>query len=142
MSINAKRKGNNGELAFAEWLRSKGVKAYRDSASGGGNGNKSDISTDTDFGFEIKTVKKINLMEAWHQCDTSAGMNKTVPCLAIRFDGMPKDQWLMVLNSEDWAEYVLGNRDVGGNVFVDQKAKYAVQNAVQSLKTVLKHFEV
>ena len=65
MPINAKRKGNNGELDFAAWLRSKGVKDYRDSASGGGNGNKSDISTDTEFGFEVTKVAKLNLQEAW-----------------------------------------------------------------------------
>lgn len=139
MNINVKKKGNRGENTFAEWLRSKGIKAYRDSASGGGNGNKSDIATDSEFGFEVKTVKALNLKKAWQQCDTCAGMNKTVPVLAVHFDGMPKDDWLMVMNNHDWIEYVQGNESVEQD-YEDPRKKYAIQNAIQSLKTLLKHY--
>ena len=138
---NPKRKGNNGELAFAEWLRSKGVKAFRDSASGGSNANKSDINTDTEFGFEVKTVKKLNLQEAWKQTDYASTVNKTVPVIAVHYDGMQKDEWLIVMHSEDWAEYALGEAEAKAT-FTDPKAKYATQNAISALKTLLKHFEV
>jgi Holliday junction resolvase len=140
MSINVKKKGNRGENAFAEWLRTKGVKAYRDSASGGGNGNKSDISTDTDFGFEVKTVKALNLKKSWAQCDLGAGMNKTVPVLAVHFDGMPKEEWLMVMHSEDWAHYVLGDAEVTNN-YTDPQLKHALQNMVDSAKKLMKSIE-
>jgi len=139
---NVKRKGNNGELAFATWLRSKGVKAFRDRARGGGNGNKSDINTDCEFGFEVKTVKKLNLQEAWRQCDKASGLNKTVPVLAVHFDGMPKDCWLMVMHSEDWAEYALGGSKSQSSTFTDPRAKLAVQRLVEASRAILKHFEV
>ena len=70
--INAKRKGTNGELAFASWLRENGIKAYRDSASGGGNASKSDINSSIDCTIEIKTVKKINLHEVWKKLSINA----------------------------------------------------------------------
>lgn len=103
--INAKRKGNAGEHAFAHWLISKDVKAFRNSMSGGSVW-KGDIANDRDLTIEVKTVKKINLMEAWQQVHRDASIAHNSPILAIRFDQMPKDQWLIVMHSEDFAEYL------------------------------------
>lgn len=101
--INAKKKGNAGEHAFAHWLISHGFKAFRNSMSGGSVW-KGDVANDLDITFEVKTVKKINLLKAYQQVSRDASIAHNTPVLAIRFDHMPKDNWLMVINSEDWIE--------------------------------------
>ncbi len=103
--MNAKKKGNAGEHAFAHWLVSNGIKAFRNAMSGGSVW-KGDIANNLDLTIEIKTVKKINLMEAWRQVNRDASIAHNSPLLAIRFDGMPRDEWLMVLHSNDWVELV------------------------------------
>ena len=103
--MNVKKKGNKGENDFAHWLQSHGIKAWRNSSSGSGM-YKGDINNSIDYTFEIKTVKKINLKEAWYQVNRDSSVARNTPCLAIHFDGMPKDTWLMVMNSEDWIELV------------------------------------
>lgn len=101
--INAKRKGSKGEHDFAHWLLGHGVKAYRNSMSGGSVW-KGDIGNNIDCTFEVKTVKKINLQEAWRQVEKDSSIAHNMPVLAIRFDKMPKNEWLMVFHSEDAIE--------------------------------------
>ena len=101
--INAKKKGNAGEHSFAHWMISHGFKAFRNSMSGGSVW-KGDVANDLDITFEVKTVKKINLLKAYQQVSRDASIAHNTPVLAIRFDHMPKDNWLMVINSEDWIE--------------------------------------
>lgn len=103
--MNAKKKGNAGEHAFAHWLMSKGIKAFRNSMSGGSVW-KGDIANNLDLTIEVKTVKRINLQEAWRQVARDSSKAHNSPLLAIRFDNMPKDQWLCVIHSEDWAELI------------------------------------
>ena len=55
--INVKKKGNKGENKFANWLVKNGIKAWKDSASGGGNNEKADIGNNLNLHFEVKTVK-------------------------------------------------------------------------------------
>ena len=101
---NPKRKGNNGELAFAHWLQEQGINAYRDSASGGGSRSKSDIINSIDYTFEVKTVKKINLKRAWNQAVTASDKVHNTPSVIVHFDGMLKDQWLVVIDNHHWLE--------------------------------------
>jgi Holliday junction resolvase len=103
--MNAKKKGNAGEHAFAHWLERNGIKAFRNSMSGGSIW-KGDIANDLDLTIEIKTVKKINLQEAWRQVETDSSKAHNSPLLAVRFDKMPKDEWLVVLHSEDWVDMI------------------------------------
>jgi Holliday junction resolvase len=100
--INAKKKGNAGEHAFSHWLQSKGFRAFRNAMSGGSVW-KGDIANDLDMTIEVKTCKKINLMECWRQVDRDSSIAHNQPILAVRFDNMPKDSWLIVQHSEDWA---------------------------------------
>lgn len=102
--MNAKKKGNHGENEFANWLQEKGIKAWRNSSSGAGL-YKGDINNSIDCTFEVKTVKKINLLKAWQQVSRDSSVAHNSPVLAIRFDGMPKREWLMVISSEDWIEF-------------------------------------
>lgn len=101
--INVKKKGNRGENIFSEFLRDNGFKAYRDSASGAST-HKSDIVNGMDYSMEVKTVKKINLKEAWKQVNRDASIAHNSPLLAIHFDGMPEKEWIICLSSSDWIE--------------------------------------
>lgn len=101
--MNAKKKGNAGEHGFAHWLMSHGIKAFRNAMSGGSVW-KGDIANNLDLTIEVKTVKKLNLMEAWQQVSRDASIAHNSPVLAIHFDGMGKNQWLIVQHSEDWVE--------------------------------------
>lgn len=101
--MNAKKKGNAGENNFANWLHANGIKAWRNGSSGAGL-HKGDINNGVDCTFEVKTVKKINLQDAWYQVNRDASISHNMPVLAIHFDGMKKDTWLMVTHSEDFIE--------------------------------------
>ncbi len=103
--MNSKKKGNAGENNFANWFYSKGMKAWRNGSSGGGM-YKGDINNSHDLTIEIKTVKKINLLEAWQQVNRDSGVAHNTPVLAVHFDHMPKDSWLMVMESSDWIELI------------------------------------
>lgn len=99
--INAKKKGNKGEWSFIHWLREKGFSAHRNAMSGGSVW-KGDIANSLDMTIEVKTCKKINLMDCWRQVNRDASIAHNQPVLAVHFDNMPKDTWLMVVHSEDW----------------------------------------
>lgn len=104
--MNAKKKGNAGEHSFAHWLVSKGFRAFRNSMSGGSIW-KGDIANDLDMTIEVKTVKKINLIKCWNQVNSDSSKARNIPVLAVRFDNMPKDEWLIVMHSEDWSDMVV-----------------------------------
>ena len=139
--INVKKKGNLWENKLAKWLHSHGYRAWRDSASGGGSREKGDVGNDIDMTIESKASKNIKLMEWWEQVDRSASVHKNEPVLFIHQDGMPDNTWLVVMHSDDWIELIKGEdkRDI---VFDDPSKKYAVQRAIDSLKTLLKQFDV
>jgi len=107
---NPKRKGNNGELLFAEWLREHGFRAWRNSSSGAGV-NKGDINNSMTIlgegiSFEVKTVAKLNLLKAWRQCQNDANKSHTIPILATHFNGMQDKTWLVTMSSEDFVEII------------------------------------
>ena len=101
--MNVKKKGNAGENKFANWMQEQGIAAYRNSSSGA-NHRKSDVHNAIDLNIEVKTVKKINLQEAWRQTTRDASMASSTPLLSIHFDGMGEDEWLIVINNYDWIE--------------------------------------
>ena len=131
--INAKKKGNHGENLWANWLRDNNVcKANRNSSSGA-NIVKSDVTNDLGMNFEVKTVKKLNLMEAWKQSERDAQMSHTIPTVVIHFDGMPKDTWLVVMNNWDWADLVKGK-----NKPVMKTANKTRQSSNNYIKTAIR----
>ena len=103
--MNAKKKGNHGENEFANFLQENGIKAWRNSSSGAGL-YKGDINNSLDYTFEIKTVKKINLLKAWQQVQHDSSIAHNTPVLAIHFDGMGNRQWLITMHSNDWLEII------------------------------------
>jgi len=128
--INAKKKGNAGENKFTNWLRDNGIKAWKDSQSGGGNREKSDVGNNVDANFEVKTVKAINLKKAWKQTEIAAEMTHNTPYLVIHFDGMPEDNWLMVMNNNDWLE-----------MFKKSQGEKIIEQVPEEDKRLLKHYE-
>lgn len=103
--MNSKKKGNKGEHELAHWLEENGIKAFRNSMSGGSIW-KGDIANNLDLTIEVKTVKRINLLEAWKQVNKDASIARNSPLLALHFDHMPTKEWLMVVHSEDWLDLV------------------------------------
>ena len=143
--INAKKKGNKGENNFANWLKDNGIKAWKDGMSGGGNREKADVGNNINANFEVKTVKAINLHKAWQQTKKCAEMTHNTPYLAIHFDGMPENSWLIVMDNWDWLE--MFKKSQGEKIIEEvpeedsREKKWAIQNAINSLKKVLKFYE-
>lgn len=72
----------------------------------GGSIWKGDIANNLDLCIEVKTVKKLNLQDAWFQVNTDSSKSHATPVLVVHYDGMPKDSWLVVMESSDWIEHV------------------------------------
>lgn len=138
MGKSVKDKGNDGELRFAAFLRDHGLKAFKQ-ASSGAHASKGDITNSIDCTIEVKTVAKINLKEAWGQVEGDASMARNQPVLAIQYDGMRPNEWLMVMHSEDWVE--LMKREQPEEQVPDQRKKYALQRLVESAKAVIKLYD-
>ena len=140
---NVKRKGNNGELALAKFLSDNGVKCFRNSSSGGGL-NKSDLHNSIGYNIEVKTVGRINLQEAWKQSERDASKTHTTPSLFIHFDRMREDEWLVVLNINDWLELILGESEDIKPEIDTQKGRniaYKLETARNAVKALLKEIE-
>lgn len=144
--VNSKHKGNRGENLFATFLQQHGFKAYKNSSSGG-NHNKSDIHNNLDINFEVKTIKKINLLKAWKQTDRDSSLARSMPMLAIHFDGMREMEWLMVMHSEDFMDMLKKSRTaqkitVPLNEVTTQETRdrnYALQNLKSALSKAMKY---
>lgn len=134
--MNAKKKGNAGENKFANWLVANGIKAFRNSSSGA-NYNKSDIHNGLNANFEVKTVKRINLKEAWGQSTKDASMTHSTPYLVIHLDGMSDGEWLMVLHSNDWLDLVTKTEGIKTD-YQDPKMKWALQGLKNAINSVMK----
>ncbi|MEK6884530.1 MAG: hypothetical protein AABY22_33165 [Nanoarchaeota archaeon] len=98
MKINSKKKGNRFENLWANWLKDNEIKAWRDSYSGGGDREKSDVANNLNYNFEVKAVKKLSLQKAWRQSVKAAGVYNT-PSVIVHFDGMAQDQFLVVIDN-------------------------------------------
>ena len=123
-------------------MQSKGFAAYKNSSSGG-NEWKSDIHNALGLNIEVKTTKRLNLMKAWRQTTRDASMAKTEPILAIHFDQMRENEWLIVLHSEDWVE-LLASANVERVATLppaedSRQKRYVLENAKNALAKALKY---
>lgn len=135
--MNSKRKGSNNELELAAFLRVKGLNVWRDSGSGSGTREKGDLNNDMGFTMEAKCGKSINLWKAWQQVDYASTMNRGIPVLIIRRDGMAKYDWLVVMHIEDWVAQIQGEKV--GSTYEDPKIKYAAQKLKQAAHDMMKY---
>lgn len=133
---NSKKKGNKGENKFANWLIANGIKAWKDGASGGGNNEKADVGNNLNIHFEVKTVKKIGLMETWQKALHECGKTHNDPVLAIHFDGMPENKWLIVLDNDHFLDLL--TKEGVKNDYQDPKFGYALSNLKDAISRVTK----
>lgn len=141
--LNAKRKGNTGEHNFSRWLVSNGIKAHRNVMSGGSIW-KGDIANDLNLTIEVKTVKRINLQNAWKQVIRDSKLASSTPTLVVKFDGMPEDRFLVVIDNYDWLDLI--RKTPEEKIVIEQatdsrEKKWAIQNTITSLKKLLKFYE-
>lgn len=132
--INAKKKGNLWENRWANWLRDHGIRAWKDGASGGGTREKSDVGNDLDISFQVKAVKKLNLMEAWRQARRDADLVHDTPCVVVHFDNMSDDEFLVVMNNYDWLDLVKGENKAPE--YTDPKFKWALSRLKNEITSV------
>lgn len=144
MTVNSKKKGNLWENKLAKWLTEHGIKAWKDSASGGGNREKGDIGNNVDLTIESKSAKSILLMPWWKQTCESASKHGNTPALFIHQDGMPDNEWLVVMHSEDFVEMLKKSREekevveVEANPMENREVRFKTERAISSLKELLK----
>lgn len=143
--MNGKRKGNQGQTDFANFMVSHGFRCRSDGSRSGGGEWKGDVHNDLDMSIEVKTCKKINLNACWKQTDRDAKTSRNMPVLAIHFDHMPQGSWLMVMHSEDWIESLKNNRgeqiQVAGVTDNHRALKWALEQLKSAINKVLKLIE-
>ena len=138
--MNPKKKGNAGENAWARWLQGQGFRAWRDSASGGST-EKSDVQNTLDAHFEVKTVKRLNLQDAWRQAERDSAKSHAAPHVVIHFDGMGPEDWLVVLSNHDWVELVKKSREPKTLKSENRDLRWKLSRLIQAAKELLREVE-
>jgi len=138
---NPKKKGNLGENKFFKWLRKENIDktAMRNPSSGAGT-YKSDVINSLDINFEVKTVKRLNLQEAWKQSSRDADMSQATPYVVIHFDGMPDDMWLIVIDNWTWADMFKKGQEPKSKE-PDRQMRYDLQNLKNAITRVNKYLK-
>lgn|SRR3990167_7139579 len=144
--LNAKKKGNAGENKFANWLKDNDIKAWKDGASGGGSGEKSDVGNNINAHFEVKTCKRLNLQIAWRQAAREALKTQNTPYVVVHFDGMPENEWLVVMNNWDWLSMFQKSQSekIIERLPEENKRekKWVIENAILALKKLSKFYDL
>lgn len=119
--INSRSKGCKGERMACSWMKKWTKRDFaRVPASGGlhwkkANANGDIICTeegvkvpfcievknyrDINFSHLITSPKNIKIMEFWEQCTTDAARCNKIPMLMMRYNGLPKDFFFIVISS-------------------------------------------
>lgn len=87
-------------------------------------------------------------MKWWKQVETSASIQGNSPVLFIHKDGMRDNEWLVVLHSEDFLDYLKAKESAGdynsNQLTTDQderQYKYQIDRAMIELKKLKKLYE-
>ena len=127
MAINGKRKGNKSERELAKWWQGwSGIEFSRVPQSGGLRWQKTDdiagdiIPTDKKgtrrfpFSIESKSYKdlrfehiilgnkNVKILEFWEQAKSDALRSIKYPILFLRYNGMKKSTWFVMLRYEEF----------------------------------------
>ena len=126
MGINSKKKGNRNERYGAKlWEKWSGWQFSRVPASGGLRWKKTDDITgdiictekgiyDFKFSIELKfhkeiefnylllNLKKDSVTSFWTQCKRDAERGGKIPILFMRYNGIPKDYYFVVINYDTY----------------------------------------
>lgn len=138
--MNSKKKGNLWENRWANWLRDNGIKAWKDGASGGGDREKGDVGNNLNLHMEVKGVKAINLKKVWAKAQLECQKTHNQPLIAIHFDGMRDDEFLVVIDNHNWLDLVKGEQAVP-TPYEDPSLKWAIKNMVDAGKKVIRMIE-
>lgn len=136
--MNSKKKGNIWENKLTNWLRDHGIKAWRDNASGGTHRERGDVGNSLNMTIESKSGKNVALMEWWGQVVRSASMQGNQPVLFIHKDGMPDNEWVVCMHSNDWIEFVKGESKMQEIEEQPRQALYNLERARHHVRQALK----
>ncbi len=140
-SKSAKAKGGRFENYLVERFREIDPKAHRNYGSGAGL-DKQDVRIPSlNIEIEAKNQQTIKLLDWWEQTEKQRTLGNT-GILAIRNPKKPEfAQTLIVLDLEDFMEILQGDREPIETTSEDRKAKWETENAIRSLKSLLKVLE-
>lgn len=148
---SAKAKGKLLEDYVADQIILKGLdsKAHRDGASGAGNREKGDINTSMmvlgqNAGFECKNQATLHIPEWWKQTKKLESLQRE-PILAFKQFGEPLTETKVIIYLDTFLELVKLSQ--GEKIYVEVEQgdsntkKWAIQNAISSLKKLLKEYD-
>ena len=139
--VNPKKKGNRGENNFFKWLRNhNGDKSAMRNPSSGAGYYKSDVINSIGYNFEVKTVKKLGLQQAWKQSERDAEKSQAIPSVVIHFDGMPEDMWLIVIDNYTWADMFKKAQEPKSKE-PDRQMRYDLQALKNAATRVMKYLK-
>ncbi len=149
MTQSTKQKGRLLENYVADQIVAKGMdpKARANGDSGAGNRDKSDVSTSImvrgqNAGFECKNQKTLAIQDWWRQTKKLENL-RMEPILAFHIENEPWEETKVVIYLDTFLELVKAQSSITFTTSAnpDYKQKYAIQNAISSLKTLLKFYE-
>lgn len=103
---NSRRKGKDGELEWAKFLRDHGYDARRGQQYKGG-GDSPDVTGLPGIHQEVKRVEQFSLYKALDQSKRDAA-DAEVPIVIHRRNRQP---WVVIMDAEDWLEMYRNQRE-------------------------------
>lgn len=125
--INSRSKGNRSERTACKFFKGwTGKEFSRTPSSGGLQWKKANVKGDIicteeghyfPFSVEVKNYKDLNfehllydvksdIMKFWSQCVADSLIANKAPMLLMRYNGMPKDLWFVMLPEYLYHEYL------------------------------------
>lgn len=99
--MNAKKKGNRGELEFSKLCNEYGYNTQRNPQwQGGGSVDNPDVKGLQGIHIEVKRVERLNISEAMHQSIADAN-EQAKPIVAHRKN---HEEWFVTMRACDWFE--------------------------------------
>lgn len=140
---NSKKKGNYWENRWKDFLLSKGIKAWKDTQSGGGNVEKSDVATNLNINFEVKSGKQVpkKIYDFYKQSEEVAFKTHNTPYVVLHRDGYPQDHFLVVINNHDWYDLFRKAQEPKTTQTENRELQWALKTAIKALKKLLKLLE-
>lgn len=169
---NGKKKGAKNERELCKWFKewSGGLEFSRVPASGGlrwkntenitGDIICSDDRYSRRFAFSVETKfhkeinfehlilgnKKLKVIEFWEQALQDGIRGNKTPILFMRYNGMKKNTWLVILNLKDFNILLRDNPDIANDTYFiienERTHRLAVLNSSTLLKTDFKTFSI
>jgi len=149
--VNTRQKGKELERYVADQIIEKGLdsRAYARGDSGGGNKEKTDVSTsmmvlDQNAGIECKFAKNASVSTWWKQTKNLESLGYE-PILAYKLNNEPFSETKVVIYLDTFLELIKASEGVEVVQEVDDPKKRAIrykwEKAVYALKDLMKELE-